>query len=141
MSNDKVYMKEYYQKNKMRQRERRRIAQSKYRETHRDILSIRGKKYQQIRKINILAHYSPNGIPQCECCKEQRTVFLTIDHINGGGVRHRKGIGVGSGDAFYKWIVKNHYPPIFRILCFNCNFATHRLGICPHSTENKPPPP
>ena len=39
----------------------------------------------------------------------------------------------GDGHRFYRWLQKNNYPKNnFRILCFNCNVAKYRCGICPH---------
>jgi hypothetical protein len=57
--------------------------------------------------------------------------FLTIDHENGDGAAHRRQIGQGS-IVLYRWLRRNNYPPGFRTLCWNCNCATHKYGICPH---------
>ena len=56
--------------------------------------------------------------------------FLTLDHIGGGGTAHRK--EVGTGDKIYRWLRDNNYPKGFRVMCFNCNYAVFRYGICPH---------
>ena len=81
-----------------------------------------------------LKHYG-GEIPACACCKETGDVFLNIDHINGGGTKHMKEIGVKGGTQFYDWLRKNGFPPGYQILCFNCNFAKHVLGVCPHVTR------
>lgn len=107
----KQYLKEYH----LAHREERN-AKSRIRENA---------KNAQIREL-VLKHYGKS----CVCCSEKNTAFLCIDHINGGGEKHRKQIGGGS--AFYKWIVKNDYPDGFQTLCHNCNFAKWRYGICPH---------
>ena len=39
------------------------------------------------RKI-VIDHYS-NGKNCCACCNEKIYEFLTIDHLNGGGTKHR----------------------------------------------------
>ncbi len=72
---------------------------------------------------------------KCACCGESRYEFLAIDHINGGGNQHRK--GVGCGNTFYYWLKKNNYPNGFRILCHNCNTSHGFYGFCPHSEEYK----
>jgi hypothetical protein len=83
-------------------------------------------------KVEVLSHYS-NGSPYCECCKEKHIEFLSIDHINGGGRKHLREIGLESGGwRFYQWLKKNSYPQGFRVLCYNCNQALGHLGYCPH---------
>ena len=67
---------------------------------------------------------------KCECCGENKKEFLCIDHINGGGFRHRKSI---KGRSIYAWLRENNYPKEgFRILCHNCNSAKGYYGYCPH---------
>jgi hypothetical protein len=58
-------------------------------------------------------------------------VFLALDHVNGGGRKHRKQRGGNYG--VYKDAIAKHDPDRFRILCHNCNFAIHQFGACPHS--------
>jgi len=67
----------------------------------------------------------------CACCGETTYEFLSIDHTNGDGAKHRKEIGTYSS-AIYKWLKKNNYPPGFRTLCMNCNYALGLFGYCPH---------
>lgn len=88
-------------------------------------------------KKEIFAAY---GGAFCKCCPENNPdkytfEFLSIDHINGGGVKHRKEIGVTSGDGFYKWLKKNNYPSGFQVLCHNCNKAKWAYGKCPHQKK------
>jgi hypothetical protein len=73
---------------------------------------------------------------ECSClgCKEDVFEFLTIDHINGGGGRHRA--EVGSGNRFYRWLIKNGFPEGFRTLCYNCNNGIRITGdVCPHERQ------
>ena len=60
--------------------------------------------------------------------------FLQIDHIDGGGTKHRREIGVG---MLYKWLRRNNYPAGFQTLCANCNFAKGRYGKCPHENKSR----
>lgn len=74
------------------------------------------------------------GGPHCACCGESHVEFLSIDHINGRegvprNARHRKGEGL------YRWLKKHGWPPGFRVLCMNCNFALGHSGYCPHEQE------
>lgn len=70
--------------------------------------------------------------PKCACCGETIYEFLAIDHINGGGNKHRREIGVN----IYGWLVKNSFPGGFQVLCHNCNLAKGFYGICPHEKNN-----
>jgi hypothetical protein len=70
---------------------------------------------------------------RCVCCDITNPVFLTIDHINGNGNKHRKSIGANaSGCHMYAWLVKNNFPEGYQVLCWNCNHAKHVDGTCPH---------
>ena len=82
----------------------------------------------RIRK-EVLKHYS-NGVMQCACCGEERYEFLCIDHINGGGTKHRRVIGYGGG--LWQWLRSHGYPLGYRVLCYNCNFSLGHYGHCPH---------
>lgn len=73
-------------------------------------------------KYTVLSHYS-RGMPCCSICNERDLTFLSIDHINGKGVQHRKEIKSSSGTAFYRWLRKSGFPSGFRTLCMNCQFS------------------
>lgn len=81
-------------------------------------------KRQYNRRLKTAAFEAYGG---CICadpnCDEGRIEILTIDHIGGGGNKHRRGIGVGSGVPFYRWLRDHNYPPGFQVLCFNHNLA------------------
>jgi len=69
---------------------------------------------------------------KCSCCGETVTEFLTIDHVDGGGTKHRKAMTAGGG-VFHLWLKQHGYPPGFRVLCWNCNWSAHLgNGICYH---------
>lgn len=94
--------------------------------------------YNQRLKTEALLAYGE----YCRCCGEDWPIFLTIDHIAGDGAKHRKEIGTkdrSAGSKFYLWLRNHGYPPGFQVLCFNCNFAKHVKGRCPHRVfEHKP---
>lgn len=70
----------------------------------------------------------------CDCCEEYRKEFLTVDHIHGGGKKHRNSIG--NGMWYYKWICEQkNIHTMLRLLCMNCNWATRMKAICPHVKE------
>ena len=105
-----------------------------------ECLAIYKEKYGESKKSYrdgtiqlVIEHYG--GI--CNCCGESNPLFLTIDHINGGGNKHRLSISKSDkpvgGQVIYYWIIKNDFPSDFQILCFNCNLGkTRNKGVCPH---------
>lgn len=82
----------------------------------------------QLLRLEAIAHYSHNK-NVCACCGESEIRFLTIDHINGDGAKHRKE---------YKGLIqsvlkKAGYPNGYQVLCYNCNLGrAHNGGVCPH---------
>ena len=113
----------------------RRQACAKYKKTPEAIIKnrIRAQKHRDDIRNKVFIHYGY----QCACCGENEIEFLTIDHINGGGKKHRKTHG---GRGFYRWLINNNYPEGFRTLCYNCNCACgkiHNSGTCPHQKNKK----
>lgn len=95
----------------------------------------RGRKkrynYSKILRMKALGYYS-KGTFRCACCNESTLQFLTIDHVNGGGCKHRKEIGSG----IYYWLKRNKYPDGFQVLCMNCNWGKARnKDTCPHKEK------
>jgi hypothetical protein len=91
------------------------------------------KNYRVNLRWQILCHYSNSAPPSCACCGENIKEFLCIDHIAGGGTQHRLKVGKN----MYQWIKRNNYPPMFRVLCYNCNASLGSYGYCPHHSLNK----
>jgi hypothetical protein len=85
-------------------------------------------------KLKVLSHYSNNRV-LCDCCGEDHIEFLVIDHINGGGNIERKKLKLTSGRRFYRYLIKNNYPPGYRVLCQNCNMSYAAFGFCPHNKK------
>lgn len=82
-------------------------------------------KLRQIRK-EVIERYG--GRCQCLPCGETRLQFLCIDHINGGGIEHRRNM---KAPSIYVWLKRNNCPTEeFRVLCFNCNSAKGFYGYC-----------
>lgn len=69
--------------------------------------------------------------PRCQCpgCGETHVEFLTIDHVDGNGAEHRRSLNRSNT---YAWLVRNNFPPGFRVLCWNCNCSRGRYRYCPH---------
>ena len=86
------------------------------------------RNYYELKRL-LFDHYSGGDI-KCACCGEREIVFLSLDHIVGSSKADRKRFG----DHFmwYRWLVKNGYPPSLQVLCMNCNWGRRYNGICPH---------
>jgi hypothetical protein len=89
-------------------------------------------KYRQKVRDEVFRNY---GGATCSCCGETERDFLTIDHINEDGARHRREV-VRSG-AFYQWLKSHNFPPGFQVLCWNCNHSKHFHGECVHKRRVK----
>ena len=122
------YKKEYYQKNKEKYKgkykEKRKEYLKKYNQENKEKKKEYNKKYNQENKELIYNHYS-NGVIECACCGEKEIDFLSLDHIYNNGAKHRKKVGK---TISFKWIMKNNFPPIFQLLCMNCNFSKGKRG-------------
>lgn len=85
------------------------------------------REYNRLLRLEALKVYGGS----CACCGETEPAFLALDHIGGGGNKHRRELG-GSGSRLDTWLRSRNYPPGFQVLCHNCNMATSRGRTCPH---------
>ena len=84
----------------------------------------RMERYRRKLKNEVFSHY---GGPICAHCGLTAEAALSIDHIAGGGNKHRKEIGAPS-HSFYVWLRKNGFPPGFQVLCMSCQFIKKEKG-------------
>jgi hypothetical protein len=122
-------------KNKKQREYRMKVGLDKYREKrvlYQREWTKKNPNYAKEFRIKCLNYYS-NNCPRCACCGEATYQFLGIDHINGGGNKHRQAVGTKkNGGTIYRWLVKNSFPDGYQVLCHNCNLAKGFYGICPH---------
>jgi hypothetical protein len=85
-------------------------------------------EYYRAVKDKVIAGYGG----KCACCGVIERIFLTLDHVNGGGRKER--VVCGNNKAYMDALRRN-FPPDYQVLCFNCNWAKHALGECPHQTK------
>lgn len=104
---------------------------SRTEEEHQRILG-RAKKLRDDRKRLVINHYGG----KCACCGISEIEFLTMDHIVKIGAKKRKENG-DWGNRFYLNIIRRNFPPDYRCLCWNCNWAFGCYGFCPHQREPK----
>ena len=116
--------RKYYQKNKERINNQCKSWNKKNAEVY-----IR---MNRLKRLQALCGYGN----KCVCCGETTKEFLTFDHINGGGSKHRNVLkGKRAGYSYYKWIIDNNFPKELQILCHNCNQAKGLYGKCPHEDK------
>ena len=97
----------------------------KWRAKNKDYYRSYAKEWARKIRREAIEHYGG----KCVCCGESMYEFLALDHINGGGNKHRKEI---KNTNLGRWLKTNNYPKEFQVLCHNCNMGKSRFGICPH---------
>src|SRR3989304_2826345 len=96
----------------------------KYHQKYKDNYNSYQRRYYDECRKKILEYYGGNP-PKCACCGETTYWFLTLDHINGDGhisrrkVTERNTAGIG----YFRWIIRNNFPPGYQVLCCNCNYG------------------
>jgi hypothetical protein len=111
-------------------RDRKHELDRVWRESHKEHRSHQAREQNRARKLDVWAHY---GGARCACCGITDEAFLTLDHLNGGGRKHRQELRQGGEGNLYRWLQKQGYPAGYRVLCMNCNFALGQYGACPHT--------
>jgi hypothetical protein len=91
-----------------------------------------GWRWKDMREV--LDNYGPT----CACCGELNPLMLTIDHTQGGGNIHRKEERKTSNE-WLKAVIRDHFPPTYQVLCYNCNMSKNRTkdGKCAHELEKR----
>jgi len=144
----KDYRKKYQQTKKYKEVAKKCKRQGHAKKAHRE----RMRECRKMMKGEIMLHYGKGQIRCCKCGFDNIKA-LSIDHISGGGTKHRKALKV-SGMQFYNWLRKNDYPAGFQVLCMNCQFikrvdnkehtrsidsTPNTLPSCLHETSLKHP--
>lgn len=121
--------KKWFNENKDRKHELGKLWQNKFKDT----INEKRKKRVWDLKLEVWSRYGTI----CNCCGEPSKEFLTIDHINGGGNKHRKELRSNGSQNIYRWLKRNDFPEGYRVLCMNCNFAHGMYGYCPHELNKE----
>lgn len=118
----------WIEKNKERLREYRRKYWNEHREHQLDIMRRRSRNLRQ----EVIDAYGG----RCACCGTMEYEFLCLDHINGGGRKHR--LETKSSRTTIYWQVKQDGFPKdkYRLLCWNCNAAKGIHKGCPHDRDD-----
>lgn len=83
------------------------------------------------RRIRIKKEVIDKYGGSCRCCGETNIVFLSIDHVNGGGTKERTETKK-MGGSLYKHLRKLPMDPSLQVLCYNCNLGKGSRTECPH---------
>ena len=117
-----------------RQKNDDKIKKMKARDYQKNLISNRTRALSMRRRLRAQVLHAYGGKnPKCVCCREDKTEFLAIDHIRGGGGKHLRAIK----NSLYQWLKQHGFPKGFRILCFNCNHAYSSYGYCPHKQHSR----
>ena len=138
----KVYASEWSRRNLGRRKWITKRAITKDSERTRKLKRFESYRWRESNTTKVLEHYS-NDSPACACCGELERDFLVIDHLNGGGNKHRQQLfGHGQGGwRFYSWLIHQDFPSGFQVLCFNCNMSKAKHGKCIHKGRPLAPVP
>jgi hypothetical protein len=124
----RVYCRDYYHKTKTTESMETR-AQAQHRRYWADPAKARAvaTNYRRALRHEFLTEYGG----KCACCGETEFAFLTLEHIFRDGNVERKQFS--TTHQLLRQLKKQGWPKDrYEILCFNCNRATHELGVCPH---------
>ena len=112
-------------------KEEKRLQQAIYRHGHKE--AHKGYMAKSVAKLRLEIFNAYGGIrcacPKCPLHGGADPRFLTMDHINGDGAKHRRET---QGTHTYRWLKKNGFPLGFQVLCYNCNCAKRLGDHCPH---------
>lgn len=87
-------------------------------------------------KDEVFTHYC-NGTIKCHHCNETDLGVLTLDHVDGGGNKHRKESGMKTGYNACCWLKKHGYPEGFQVLCWNCQFKKRLAQMQPEAPDKR----
>lgn len=106
---EKVRKREFYKRNKSKWAKSNEQTKARWHKLRSDFLKLYG------------------GV--CVCCGESEPKFLTLDHVNNDGKKHRSQSG---NFKIYQDAIAVRDDTRFQILCWNCNCAKGSWGVCPH---------
>lgn len=128
--------KENYEKNKEKVLVEVRAGYKKNKKKIIESAATRKNYYRKEARRLALEKYGGKP-PKCACCGETEYVFLAIDHIKGGGNKHRIFLSKTTHLGLMGWLVETRKKPAqFQVLCHNCNMGKSILGICPHKKNS-----
>lgn len=132
---NKAAVNEHNRKNYRLHPDREAKRAKNYARSHRVERARYNRNYRKKLKLEVLTYYG-RGELACVFCRENRIDCLSIDHINGNGMEHRRRIGTKSSSQFYSWLRRNKFPSGYQTLCINCQFSKYVVDMQPTSKIN-----
>jgi hypothetical protein len=126
------YSRTSYQKHREKKCKYQRDWRLKDPDLSKQRVRISGKKHANKIRTIVLSHYS-NNMLRCACCGLEGLCHLTLDHIFGGGDKHRTQFTGSQGRRsfkLYKSLIKNKFPSGYQVLCFACNLSKGKNHHC-----------
>lgn len=106
-------------------------------EEHHNKNAIRTKANVREKRKLVLEKYGGT----CVCCGESVYEFLTLDHKNNDGAKHREELKKAGkprhASSMVDFAAANNFPDFLQILCWNCNCAKGFHGECPHEAKRR----
>lgn len=147
---NREYNREYYKRRreellpKARERSRKRGQEKKtqineylrrVRRSKRERLLAREKRCRDKLKSEVIQRLGG----ACACCGITELEFLSVDHVQGDGARHRATFTRGTGSLYRKVRAEGYPEGRYRVLCHNCNWSSYLgNGVCRHQRDPKP---
>ena len=103
---------------------------TEWRSRNKERVRLYQRQYKDKTKALLVSGYGG----KCTCCGEKELTFLTVEHLNCDGKKHRA--ESGNSDSVYRDIIKRGFPKEYTVLCMNCNFAKRFGKTCPHVKAN-----
>jgi 5'(3')-deoxyribonucleotidase len=114
-------------------KEKLRVDARRYYHNNKEKCREKSSGYRQELRNEFLTEYG--GV--CSCCGEANQSLLTVQHIKGGGNKHRRDVGGTSTGVLYDLKKRGWPKDDFEILCFNCNMASSNGRLCPHKVKSR----
>jgi hypothetical protein len=98
-----------------------------YGAANKDRLTAANREYRRQVRAKVLGHYGTS----CACCGAVKA--LTIDHVAGGGSRHRADLFGGKRwdtHQFRLWLIREGFPAGYQTLCTRCNSSKFTGPTC-----------
>lgn len=122
----KEKLKRSYQRNKKtRRKQQNDYHRTQYKNDKKFKETVQKRNHNWVRKNKekVISNYS-NGEMKCAVCGIDDFDLLTMDHIYGGGSRFKREYKERTGKNFHlhTFLIKNNFPPGYRVLCWNCQY-------------------
>lgn len=81
---------------------------------------------RETRRVKLKCMLGYGG--RCNCCGDSRVEMLTLEHVNGKGIRCQT-------TSLMRKLIELKFPVGYLCLCYGCNVATKHGRPCIHSKE------